>query len=57
MNSKHGDKDFGAFVRTSGKFYNDEEQDKGESEFHLRIVCLPKIIDSCTYVSFAILTL
>lgn len=28
--SKHPGKEFGKFVRTAGKFYNDEEADKGE---------------------------
>lgn len=27
--SKHPGKEFGKFVRTAGKFYNDEEADKG----------------------------
>lgn len=30
MYSKHEGKEFGAFVRTAGKFFNDEEQDKGK---------------------------
>lgn len=32
--SKHEGKEFGSFVRTAGKFFNDEEQDKGKSRFH-----------------------
>lgn len=32
--SKHPGKEFGAFVRTAGKFYNDEEQDKGKISFN-----------------------
>lgn len=31
--SKHEGKEFGAFVRTAGKFFNDEEQDKGKRRF------------------------
>lgn len=29
--SKHPGKEFGKFVRTAGKFFNDEKADKGES--------------------------
>lgn len=28
--SKHPGKEFGKFVRTAGKFFHDEEEDKGE---------------------------
>lgn len=55
--SKHEGKEFGAFVRTAGKFFNDEEEDKGkESIFinkirhirrgHLRVICTHKYIDT-----------
>lgn len=30
MYSEHPGKEFGQFVRTAGKFYNDEEADKGK---------------------------
>lgn len=33
MYSKHEGKEFGSFVRTAGKFFNDEEQDKGKVVF------------------------
>lgn len=31
--SKHPGKEFGKFVRTAGKFYNDEVQDQGRFKF------------------------
>lgn len=34
MYSKHEGKEFGKFVRTAGKFFNDEEQDKGMVTFN-----------------------
>jgi hypothetical protein len=34
VESKHEGKEFGKFVRTAGKFFNDETQDKGKSTFN-----------------------
>lgn len=33
--SKHPGKEFGKFVRTAGKFYNDGTQDQGKCRLHI----------------------
>lgn len=47
--SKHPGKEFGKFVRTAGKFFHDEEEDKGKSLF---ISCFRVAINkTCRQVS------
>ena len=33
--SKHEGKEFGSFVRTAGKFFNDETEDKGKKQISI----------------------
>lgn len=37
--SKHPGKEFGKFVRTAGKFFNDEAEDQGMSNISLSNLC------------------
>jgi hypothetical protein len=54
--SKHEGKEFGSFVRTAGKFFNDEKEDKGKKHIFIDN-CLKNLVAFqlfflLTYVSF-----
>jgi hypothetical protein len=42
--SKHSGKEFGKFVRTAGKFFNNEEEDKGNLILTIDIYLILKVL-------------
>jgi hypothetical protein len=58
--SKHEGKEFGSFVRTAGKFFNDETEDKGKKLIFInefpQISVAVNFPTFYTYVSFPLIT-